>query len=169
MTAAPLRSLEELLDTVFTSFCPTLDLTAELIRQRAHVQEILVLLLARLDALACSTVPEETSRQRPSSRLWQAMGEIASYWARYLSQIWTMSSDITGGWLRGFYLLPGAYIDSPDSTTRSFVCLRRAQFHSPRRMRSSFLNAFECHSPELSTFRQEKVRNVSRHLLVSMR
>lgn len=57
-------TLEEALDRYFSLFEPTLALVAELVRQKSHPQEVLLLLCGRIDALASDLVREgEANRQ----------------------------------------------------------------------------------------------------------
>jgi len=55
--------LERKLSSFFTTFAPTLELIDDLIRERAHAQEIIILTCSRLDALASTAKPEDTPKK----------------------------------------------------------------------------------------------------------
>jgi hypothetical protein len=68
------KLLRERIESFFDIFASTLDLAEQLIKSRSHAQEILILLCARLDALASSAASEEIPRKQAFSHFLTAYG-----------------------------------------------------------------------------------------------
>ena len=65
----PLPTFHEKLNLFFTLFDPTLRLAEELLSSHRHAQEVVLLLCARLDALACCIAPADQPNRRSFTNL----------------------------------------------------------------------------------------------------
>lgn len=106
------RQLEAGLRSFFGQFAPTLQLVDDLIRAKTHPQEILILLCARLDALASTAAREEMSRQRAFTDFVIAYGGRR----KLLSCVSVGDLYYELGYHR--WLLPGGLIERPGRIRR---------------------------------------------------